>query len=293
MTFGRRLRNLVIGAGCLSAAAVAEPPPLPCDRVDGLPALLEPGTVAIFGEVHGTAEAPAFFSDVVCGSLAAGHAVTAGLELPPSLRPAIDAFLDSEGTPEDRASLLAGGFWQSSYQDGRASEATVALIDSFRRHRRAGYPLEVRLFDQAGSSSQARDRAMADRLRTLIEASSSDLFIALTGNVHARMAPGTRWDDGYEPMAYLAAATIPERRWIALDLGSSGGTAWICSGGEDSSCKARRLSGRYEGTSRGIVLRAELDGQPYHGFYHVGELNASLPAAGGDTAPEPDSSQPP
>ncbi len=270
----------VAGLCCLSPVVAQQPQPASCPAVEGLAPLLEPGAVSLFGEMHGTTEAPAFVADVICGLLAAGRSVTVGLELPLGEETALAAYLDSKGSPQDRTTFLSRDFWQQPYQDGRASAAMIGLIDSLRQMRHAGQRLEVIVFDLAtpASSSQARDRAMADRLRAAIEASSSDLFVVLTGNVHARVSRGTPWDEGYEPMAYLASKSLPARKWISLNLSSAGGTAWMCTSGEASDCKVHPIPGRSRDRRRGIELGGELQDQPYHGTYYVGGLTASLPA---------------
>lgn len=270
----------VAAAALLTPLTARASQPPSCPPVEGLAPLLEPGAISLFGEMHGTAEAPTLFGDIVCGMLAAGRSVTVGLELPGDEAAALTAYLDSEGSPEDRAALLSRDLWQNPYQDGRTSVAMIGLIESLRQMRHAGKRLEVILFDLAtpASSSQERDRAMADRLQAAIEASSSDLFVVLTGNVHSRMSRGTPWDEGYEPMAYLASKSLPARRWISLNLASAGGTAWICTSGEASDCKARPIRGRSQERPRGIELSKELQDQPYHGTYYVGALTASRPA---------------
>ncbi len=270
-------------AGWLVSSCVATgggPRALSCEAVPGLATLLQPGTVSLFGEIHGTVEAPAFFSEVICGAVVTGHSVTVGLEFPDTESDELSAYLDSEGTEEDQNALLATTFWQQAYQDGRASKAMFDMIEQLRRIRRAQYPLKVLVFDssQRFESSQDRDQALAERLKAAIMASDSELFMVLTGNIHARLVRGTRWDSSFQPMAYLLAEELREQHWISLNLSTSGGTAWVCSVGPDAECGVRSLRRRTETRLRGIMLDEEREGRPYGGYYHLGDVTASPPA---------------
>jgi hypothetical protein len=97
----------------------------------------------IFGEIHGTAEAPALFADFVCAAAQQGP-VLVGLELAEEEQPALDVFLASDGSPQARAALLARPHWQS--QDGRASRAKLALVERLHALRAAGLPVGALAF---------------------------------------------------------------------------------------------------------------------------------------------------
>ena len=121
---------------------------------------------------------------------------------------------------------------------------------------------------------------MAEALAGIVNSTTSDFVVALTGNIHSRVTRGTRWNDSYEPMSYLASALI-ERELVTLDVGHAGGTAWICNGSEPSSCGVKQVGGRSEVRGLAIELGADPELTGHHGRYHVGPLEASLPAAGG------------
>ena len=56
--------------------------PVPADDLAGIERFLEPGTVLLLGELHGTEESPAFVSRVVSLALGKGRSVTVALEIP-------------------------------------------------------------------------------------------------------------------------------------------------------------------------------------------------------------------
>jgi hypothetical protein len=261
-------------AGSAPAAAAS------CDAVAGLsPELLAPGTVLLLGEIHGTAEAPAFVADLACAAARAGRKVLVGLEVPREEAPRIAAFLAGAGGPAEREALLAGPFWRREYQDGRSSRAVADLLEEVRRLRTAGHVVAVTAFDRAERMGQQdRERAMATALAQAVGADPAAVTLALTGNLHARLRAGTPWDAELELMGYLLAQALPERRIVSLDISSTGGTAWTCTGAEAASCQARRLGGSGKGDAPRVTAGAALDANGYHGTYFVGALTASPPA---------------
>ena len=146
------------------ASSVFASDPEPCRSIDGIRPLLAPGTTLLLGEIHGTAESPAFALEVACHAARSGLPVVVGIELRASEQERVDAFMDSEGTDGDRRALLAGSPWQAGYQDGRASHAMLELIDGLRQLRHDGLDVRTALFDASGSrGGQQRDRDMAKR----------------------------------------------------------------------------------------------------------------------------------
>ncbi|HTQ81108.1 MAG TPA: hypothetical protein VMM92_14000, partial [Thermoanaerobaculia bacterium] len=122
-------------APLFSLLALPPPPPPQCPAIAGLAPLLAPGHGLLLGEVHGTVESPAFLANAVCLALQAGRSVTVALEIPLQEEARFEAYLGSAGSAADRTALLAGAFWQDPYQDGRRSQAMLALLESLRRLR--------------------------------------------------------------------------------------------------------------------------------------------------------------
>lgn len=263
--------------------------PLSCDPLTGIDSLdFAPGALLLFGELHGTAEAPALLADVACWALRRGAKLRVGLELPYQETEATQIYLASAGRKDDREKLLAGSFWQRVYQDGRSSRAMAGLIEELRRLKATGRPLTVTLFDSSepADSGQARDRAMARRLAQVADRHPSDVLLVLTGNLHARLHPGTPFDPDFEPLGYLLRKALPDRPLLAFDFSSTGGTAWLCVSAEAEDCGERSLGGKGEGDERRLLRFEQPDENGFHGTYHVGAMSASPPAV-----PSPEASE--
>ena len=235
----------------LAAPALAEKPraPLTCRAVGDLDASFTPGAVVLFGELHGTQEAPEFIANAACLTLDAGHRVRIALEIWQEEAESIEVFLNSAGKEADRKALLEGAFWQRDYHDGRTSHAMVDLLDKLRYFRSGGHSVSVTLFDSSKrhNTGQERDRAMAKRLAESIQAHPQDVLLALMGNIHSRVAQGTPWDAEYEPLGFLLAPMISGRSLLALDQSWSGGAAWNCRGSGTDSCREYPVGPRAEG----------------------------------------------
>lgn len=248
-----------------------------CRPIEGISGVLQPGLVLVLGELHGTQESPAFVADVACHATTAGLAVVVGVELPTAESGRIDAFLNSMGTPEDRALVISGERWQSDYQDGRTSLAMLDMLDALRHLQAAGKQVRVVPFDVGGAGGgQARDRGMGNTLAALVKSSPSALAVILTGNQHSRITPGRARNVAFEPMTYVMAQQVTDKKLIALDVGYGDGSAWICAPG----CGVSQLSGMYGERSWAIEIGDATRSAGHHGRYFVGRITASPPAAG-------------
>ena len=103
-----------------------------CPPVEGLPEQLVAGRVFLLGELHGTAQSPAFARSIACASAESGLQTIVALELTSGAQSMAERYLASNGSPEDREALLAHAMWIRSYQDGRNSKAMVELIEGVR-----------------------------------------------------------------------------------------------------------------------------------------------------------------
>ena len=207
-----------------------------------LAASLQPGSLVVFGELHGTMEAPAFVAEVAAG---VRHAVTLALEIPADVQPAIDAYL--RGAPL----VTDAPFWQ--WRDGRSGRGLVALLDAARR-------LDARVvcFDGSFESAEARDAGMAARLLSALR--HTDVTLVLCGNLHAR-TDDARW---------MGWHLRQRRELLSLDLGYDGGAAWnITDAGEGIHAVHPRWPG-----PRGVE-RCAIAG--FDGVYRVGTLTPSEP----------------
>lgn len=273
---------LALAAPAPAVAQFPDESPADCPEVPGLSPLLEPGTVLLVGEMHGTEQAPAFVRAVACRALAEALPVTVGLEIDRADDAVFQEFLRSDGSAAARERLLTAPFWHRSSQDGRSSRAMMDLMDGLREIASSG-ALRVVLIDRPRPPGE-RDRAMAESVAQAVGARPGDLFVVLTGNIHNRLTKGMPWNDRLEPMGYRLRRMQPEARLVSLDMAYPGGTAWVCFGAD---CKAQEIEGSSSAEGRrGVELFEAPDGRPYSGRYFTGPLSASEPAvpAAGDPA---------
>jgi hypothetical protein len=248
-----------------------------CDPVDGLAPLLKPGTVAIFGEIHGTAESPAFVGTVMCHAAAAGIPVILGIEQASEMNAATDAFVHSSGTAADRSRLLAMKMWADTYQDGRASSAMLRLLDRAREMEATGARVRVVAFSETAPTGPERDRLMAANIVKAAAAEPDAIMIVLTGNLHSRMKVGVSFNAAYEPMGYLVRHQLADRVVYGFDVSYDAGSAWICEQSE-ASCGAHALKGNPRVARGSVEFTAAVNPQGYNGLYGVGAISAAEPA---------------
>lgn len=276
---GKSLSSCVLSGLILAAfpgLALAEAP-LPCRPIAGLDEILKPGKILLLGEIHGTAESPAFVADLACHAARAGRQVTVALEINRSESLRVESYLASKGLPEDRATLVQGDFWSNQMRDGRSSEAMAGLVESLRKLRKQGASLNVELLDPGPGGYKDgpdRDRQMAANLAAAVERSPGDVFVSLTGNLHNRLVRGWPNNPDYEWLGYILRQKHAGRL-VSLNASSTGGTAWVCFGEDD--CGPQPMKGQGEAGDPRITLHPR-DESGYDGTYFIGTLTASPPA---------------
>lgn len=252
------LRCLLAIAVLGSAAAAGSEPE--CPSALGLDELLGRGRVLLLGEIHGTEEAPRFVETVACQALARGLEVTIALELPHAEENAVR-------DPDVR--VVALPFWTKDYQDGRTSRAMLRLIERARAWSREGQDVEMILLDEPSDFRQ-RDQRMAERLLAAVTESPDRFFVALTGNLHSRTAPGTG------RMGERVVGELGRDRVSSLDMEHAGGSAWICE--VTQGCGPLELRAHDGGPAGQIRLFATPDSRGIDGTYSVGPVSVSPPA---------------
>lgn len=241
-------------------------------KIPGIEPFLEPGAVTLFGEMHGTVEAPAFIGNAACRAAQNGHEVLVGLEIPNTEQARVDAFLASTGDEVAVTALLEGTFW--TFQDGRSSKAMLALLDQLRQLKQGGAQIGVVLFDGTMAPDQ-RDPTMASNLIAAIERSPKAVTLGLTGNIHSRVSA-----ESY--MGWHVRQKYPHLR--TMNIAYSGGTAWVCM---QDGCGERALRGKDHGTSPFVEITSEPDPFGHVGIYYVVQLTASPPARPREVAAKP------
>jgi hypothetical protein len=254
-------------AGASTAWAKGQPKPN-CGTIAHAEQILRPGARLLLGESHGTAQTPKLVGDLACMAARQGGPVRVGLEIPVAEDGRIRAFLASAGTVADRSALLDGPFWTDSFQDGRRSEAMLALLQSLRELRSNGADVQVVPFDGPAAD---RDQAMAERLWAAFTREPKATFIALSGNLHARKTSGTH--------KYMATYLVEKGATITtLDARYGAGSTWICDMSRPPVCGPVAF-GEGEGKKQTITLKRSDDGA-YDGFFeHAPPLGGAVDAA--------------
>jgi hypothetical protein len=98
--------------------------------------------------------------------------------------------------------------------------------------------------------------------------------VGLVGNYHAKKTDGAPWN----PRTRFMAGYLPASALTTLDVGYSGGAAWICV----PECGVSEMGSSSQTAAPGFSLHlVEKDGGAYDGVYGVGRLSPSLPARSG------------
>ena len=250
----------------------------------------------VFGEVHGTEQAPAFVGDIACALAARGARLLVAIEHDA----ASDAALQRawNGPTDKLKTILAEMNW-ADRNDGVGSVAMFALVRRLHQLKLAGRSIDIVAYSGIKDDDQRRrfaalpgqgphDAAQAENIERAA-ARGDDLVLVLTGNVHARKQPVTFGGVTFEPMALRLART---GTLVSLDMRTAGGTAWTCDAAPSSavqpspadaiSCGAHDLGpSAMTDPTPFIDLRdaADAAGAPrYDGVFYLGKVRASPPA---------------
>ncbi len=257
----------------LATALLGATPPA-CAPIEGSDALWRDDLrfVAI-GELHGTAEAPAAFADIVCLALKRGP-VTVALEYPVQMQPVLDAFMFEPDEAAARRLLLA---WESGpfrYHDGRGSEAMLAMLQRFRMLNQAGGDLRLlaTVPDSPRVSGFTQSHAELDRAHlwsAAARAAPGRRMMIFVGSVHAEKARRVG-----SPIGLPAAAHFRPEETLSLFIAQQGGEAWNC----HHDCGVSPVRHAEPADRRGVVLAPEADGT-FDGYLALGPSTASPPVA--------------
>lgn len=233
-----------------------------------LPAEFPRTRMLLFGEMHGSVEAPALVGDVACAYAKDGPTAL-GLEIPGAEQDAIDRYLDSDGGADARAALLAGGFWTQA-PDGRSSVAMLALIERMRVLRGQGLPLRVFAFDLP--TEDDRDAAMAGAIRAFHAAHPDTRVVALMGNIHASQTPIARGEGTIITTASLLTDLEPSSMLLLY----RSGTIWACMPG----CGVHPVNSKW-GADKAPGLHPSSPMAGYSATWVLESITASVPAVPG------------
>ncbi|MEM9837745.1 MAG: hypothetical protein AAF830_01180 [Pseudomonadota bacterium] len=253
------------------------------------------GGALIFGETHGTKEAPAVFAEVVCAAEAVAGPVLVALEISHDEEPAL---LEAWAAPPERfeAELEnALAMWRLPTQDGRSSAAMLAMFKRLHALKQEGRDIDLVAFNRGSSQRDlfldrpAQEPHESVQAMNIAEASAKRPYamtLVLVGNIHARKAPMGEGANAWRPMAMILSVSMPV---VSLNKSSPAGTSWSCGlkpgatytpgkpiSNDDIQCGPMDSSGSgREGPAR-IELSDEQAG--YDGFFHLESKTASPPA---------------
>lgn len=254
----------------------------------------------IFGEIHGTQQAPAFVGDVACALASRGERILVAVEHSSTENA---AFQKAWRLPEVRfASQLKQAGW-ASRDDGVGSKAMLALLVRLHRLARRGRLIDIVAFNGPKNEAQARrfshlsgqgphEAAQAENIRVAALAHPYNYIVVLVGNVHARKRIVRYGDEAFEPMAMQVG---PSASTVTLSMEAAGGTAWSCQlkpniqhepgkplSADAIVCGSFPYAGSVDlGRKPFISLTGLLgaDRPPdYDGFFWLGKVSASTPA---------------
>jgi hypothetical protein len=195
--------------------------------VDQLADLSQSHRLLMLGEMHGSRELPALVLATAGRLLDKKQPVVVALEMPERLEPIMTDMLTVDAPEKARSVMLADAFWSRSTQDGRSSQAMLALIDGLRLLRQGGGNIHLLPFDADVTddmNAKTREDRMAENLRDAMRGHSDARFIVLVGNYHARIQKGAPWDAEQAFVAYQLRDLEP----LTLNVTAPTGSVWVC-----------------------------------------------------------------
>lgn len=248
-------------AGCAHSAS--HDGQMACQPLPGIP----DASLLLFGEMHGSAEAPALVADVAC-ALSESRRVAVGLEYPSKDQPLLDAYLASDGAAAGQSKLLDTRFWEKG-KDGRSSIAMLQLIERIRQLRNQRHRIELFAFDDQPGTELERNVAIADGIRRFHDAHPGTTIVALMGNVHAMQEPIGSDGEQMLPSGLLLSNLDP----VSILVQYPKGTIWACM----PDCGVHELEPRTVSQQPpGFKQGASLQG--YSHSYLLPSITASRPA---------------
>ena len=245
----------MLAAAALLASSACAPP-------SGAEVLWAPEhRFVVVGELHGTSEAPAAFAQLVCAAAEQGP-VTVALELPTEMQPQLDVFLAAADDAGAAAVLHSTMFGGTETADGRTSVAMVEMMQAIRRLKVEGRDVTLRAFQPSNRRPASFDQNyyeldMAVELTRAAADRPESRVLVLVGNIHASKTRFDRFD------LMLAAAHLPRKETVTLNVAQQGGHAWNCQedgcgrveGGEDRADPVLRTAA--DGLQRAGILKPD------------------------------------
>ena len=243
----------------------------------------------VFGELHGTHEAPRFLGSLACSLARDGKRVLIAIEFHVEDNEALQ-----RAWATDRAKfetfLLEAGSW--GRQDGVASEAMYSMLDALHRLRTLGYPIEIAAFNGAANPEQRakfahlpgqgpHEALQAENIASFARAGNFDHVLILVGNLHAQKNSSMLGGAVGDPMAKRLEHY---GKVISLDIKHGGGFAWGCRRSSPQELECSQFAvGKTSDLTRApfISLNDDINSESakanYDGFYWLGPITSSPP----------------
>jgi len=224
---------------CLPAALAAQTAPPPetasaCTAPDGWADVLAHNPrFVVFGELHGTVEAPALVARIICAEAMQGRRVLLAIEHSSLYDTGLQAAWQ---LPHDAFPAMLSDLGWRGEEDGRASEAMLMLVTSAHSTKDKGAAIDIVAFNGTLDDAQRADianlpsqgpheAAQAQNIAEAAAAKDYDRVIVLVGGSHAATAPISIGGPDFDPMAVRLRSygTV-----LSLAMQHSGGTSWNC-----------------------------------------------------------------
>lgn len=238
----------------------------------------------VFGEQHGTREAPAFFGALACSLARNGERLLIAIEFSLYYNNALQiAWSADEEQFED---LLLDAGWRGR-PDGVGSQAMFAMVRDLHRLRLEGYAIDITAFNGVRSEGQRarfadlpsqgpHEAAQAENIASAAEAGSYDRVLVLVGNLHAIKQPHNFGSGHFDPMARRLETYGSV---LSFQMKHGGGTNWSCQ--RDCGVNTAAADGSFQREPFIALNNGETDwlDSKFDGFYWIGPISASPPKA--------------
>jgi len=273
-----------------------------CASPDGWDAVVEHDPeFVVFGELHGTREAPAFFGSLACSLAKKGKVILIAIEFSPLYDDELQEAWNAD--EEDFENLLLQAGWRGR-SDGVGSEAMFEMVRDLHRLRSSGYAIDIVAFNGAGSADQRarlahlpsqgpHEAAQAENIATAAEERAYDRVLVLVGNLHAHKQPIDFGRGAFDPMAKKLGTYGPV---LSLNAKYGVGTSWSChlradfdpktdgsATDDDIECGPHPAGATGSFNRKGFIELYDQTTGPvdanFDGFFWLGPITASPPKA--------------
>ncbi len=193
---------------------------------------LDPDFV-VFGELHGTTEAPALIARIICAEAMKSRRVLLAVEHS-SWQNA--AWQEAWALPHAAFRQALPDLGWRGHDDGVASAAMLALVTGAHALKEKGAAIDIVAFNGTRDDAQRarfadlpsqgpHEAAQAENIAEAAARKNYDRVIVLVGNLHAEIAPLSIGGPEFDPMA---ARLRGYGSVLSLGMRHAGGESWSC-----------------------------------------------------------------